>query len=135
MLGSGEMAIVKPFRALRYDERKAGPLESLVAPPYDVIAADERRDLLARSRYNIVHLTLSESEADAARDLAAWQRDGILVRDDEPSFWALSQRYVGPDGVERTRNGLVAALRLERYEKRIVLPHELTHAGPKEERL
>src|SRR5207248_10828904 len=44
-------------------------------------------------------------------------------------------RYVGPAGVERRRHGLVASLRLEPYEKRIVLPHELTHAGPKAERL
>ena len=36
------MADVKPFRALRYDERVAGPLESLVAPPYDVISAEQR---------------------------------------------------------------------------------------------
>ena len=50
-------------------------------------------------------------------------------------MWALSQPYVGPDRVERTRKGLVASLRLEPYEKRIVLPHELTHAGPKADRL
>ena len=37
------MAVVKPFRALRYDEAVAGPLETLVAPPYDVIS-DEQRD-------------------------------------------------------------------------------------------
>ena len=105
MLGSDEMAVVKPFRALRYDERKAGPLDCLVAPPYDVISADERGEYLARSPYNVVHLTLPESEAEAARDLSDWQREGILVRDDEPALWALSQRYVGPDGVERTRSG------------------------------
>ena len=135
MLGSVAMAVVKPFRALRYDERKAGPLERLVAPPYDVISADERRELLDRSPYNVVHLTLPESDAEAARELESWQSDGVLARADEPSFWALSQRYAGPDGVERTRNGVVAALRVEPYEKRIVLPHELTHAGPKEDRL
>ena len=129
------VAVVKPFRALRYDEAKAGPLDPLVAPPFDVISAAEREELRARSQYNVVHLTLPDSEADAARDFAEWQRERILVRDEEPSLWALSQRYVGPDGVERTRNGVVASLRLEPYEKRIVLPHELTHAGPKADRL
>jgi uncharacterized protein (DUF1015 family) len=58
----------------------------------------------------------------------------VLVRDDEPSFWALEQQYVGPDGVERTRRGLVAALKVEPYENRVVLPHERTHEGPKEGR-
>jgi uncharacterized protein (DUF1015 family) len=129
------MADVRPFRAERYDETKAGPLEALVAPPYDVISDDERAQYLARDPHNIVHLTLPESEDQAARDLAAWREEGVLKRDDEPSFWALSQTYVGPDGVERTRNGLVAALHLEPYKKRIVLPHERTHAGPKEGRL
>jgi uncharacterized protein (DUF1015 family) len=45
------------------------------------------------------------------------------------------QRYVGPDGVAREREGFVAALRVEPYENRVVLPHERTHAGPKEGRL
>src|SRR5205085_8068800 len=35
----------------------------------------------------------------------------------------------------RSREGFVAALRLEPYEDRVVLPHERTHAGPKEGRL
>src|SRR4029077_13635038 len=47
----------------------------------------------------------------------------------------LAQEYVGPDGVARRREGFVAALRVEPYENRVVLPHERTHAGPKEGRL
>ena len=128
------MAKVKPFRALRYGA-EAGPLDQLVAPPYDVIGPEEREHYLARSPYNIVHLTLPDSEEQAAHDLREWRERGILERDGEPAAWALSQTYTGPDGVERTRNGLVVALRLEPYENRVVLPHERTHAGPKEGRL
>ena len=40
---------MKPFRALRYDIAVAGPLDDLVAPPYDVISDEQRRDYLARS--------------------------------------------------------------------------------------
>ena len=43
------MAVVKPIRAVRYDESVAGPLERLVAPPYDVIGAEEREELLEPS--------------------------------------------------------------------------------------
>ncbi len=100
-----------------------------------MISPLEREVLLARSPYNIVHLTLPDSEHDAARDLEAWRRESVLVRDEEPAVWALSQSYVGPDGVSRTRNGLVVSLRLEPYERGVVLPHERTHAGPKEGRL
>jgi uncharacterized protein (DUF1015 family) len=125
------MAQVRPFRAERYSL----PLDDLVAPPYDVISDEQRRDYLARSPYNVVHLTLPDSEDQAAHDLARWRDEGVLVREGEDAAWALSQTYIGPDGVERTRNGLVVALRLEPYENRVVLPHERTHAGPKEGRL
>jgi uncharacterized protein (DUF1015 family) len=82
-----------------------------------------------------VHLTLPDSEEQAARDLTAWRDEGVLVEDAAPSYWWLAQRYVGPDGVQRDREGFVAALHLEPYESRVVLPHERTHAGPKEGRL
>lgn len=129
------MATIRPFRALRYDESVAGPLASLVAPPYDVISDSERSQYLARSPHNVVRLTLPDSEAQAARDLAAWREAGALVEDAEPSYWWLAQDYVGPDGIARTREGFVAALRAEPYENRVILPHERTHAGPKEGRL
>src|SRR5688572_26705461 len=128
------MAVVKPFRALRYDETVAGPLETLVAPPYDVISPEQRDELRARSPHNVVRLTLPDSEEEAARELEAWRSDGILV-EEPPAVWALEQEYVGPDGVERTRFGLVASLKVEPYETGTVLPHERTHRGPKEGRL
>jgi uncharacterized protein (DUF1015 family) len=128
------LAEIKPFRALRYDERQAGPLEDLVAPPYDVISPEERERYLAKSPYNVVHLTLPESEAEAGRLFGEWREQKILVPD-EAGFWALSQDYVGPDGVARTRTGLAGSLKVEPYETGTVLPHERTHRGPKEGRL
>jgi uncharacterized protein (DUF1015 family) len=128
------MAQLRPFRALRYSPA-AGPLERLVAPPYDVISPEEREHYLALDPHNVVHLTLPDSEEQAARELSEWQAGGVLEREVEPAVWTLSQRYTGPDGVERTRNGLVVTVRLEPYENRIVLPHERTHAAPKEGRL
>jgi uncharacterized protein (DUF1015 family) len=134
MVRSRPVAEVKPFRAVRYGER-AGPLESLVAPPYDVISPPEREQLAEQSEHNVVHLTLPAEESEAGRLWSEWREDGTLVEEDDPGFWWLSQDYVGPDGVARTREGLVAALRVEPYENRIVLPHERTHRGPKEQRL
>jgi uncharacterized protein (DUF1015 family) len=131
-LSSRTVAEIRPFKALRY---ASTDLADLVAPPYDVISDAARADYLARSPYNVVHLTLPDTEAQAASDLADWRSAGILVEEAEPSYWWLAQRYVGPDGIERTREGFVAALRVEPYENRVVLPHERTHAGPKEGRL
>jgi uncharacterized protein (DUF1015 family) len=129
------VADVRPFRAERYDEAKAGPLDQLVAPPYDVISPAEREEYLARSAYNVVHLTLPDDEQQAARDLADWRAQGVLARDAGPGAWILSQDYTGPDGVSRTRAGLVASLRAQPYDDGVVLPHERTHSGPKEGRL
>ena len=128
------MAELRPFAALRYDEERAGPLESLVAPPYDVLSEHERQAYLEKSSYNVVHLTLPDSEEQAARDFAGWREEGIL-RDEPPAFWALEQDYVGPDGVARTRRGIVASLKAEPYEHGVVLPHERTHREAKEGRL
>ncbi|HEY6016755.1 MAG TPA: DUF1015 domain-containing protein, partial [Gaiellaceae bacterium] len=127
------MPEIRPFRALRYSA-EAGPLQDLVAPPYDVISPQERERYLARSPYNVVHLTLPDSEEQAASDLEAWRRDGVLV-EEEPAVWWVAQDYTGPDGIERTREGFAASLRVEPYETGAVLPHERTHAGPKEGRL
>ena len=107
----------------------------MVAPPYDVISAAQREELAARDPHNVVHLTLNESEEEAGRLFRAWLDEGVLVRDGDPAVWVLEQDYVGPDGVARTRRGVVASLRAEPYGARIVLPHERTHAGAKEGRL
>ncbi len=128
------MAVVKPFRALRYDEAEAGSLEDLVAPPYDVISSEQRAELGSRSPHNVVHLTLPDSDEEAAGRLDAWRASGVLV-EEPPAVWALEQEYVGPDGVARTRFGIVASLKVEPYATGTVLPHERTHAGPKEGRL
>jgi uncharacterized protein (DUF1015 family) len=125
------MADVAPFRAVRY----ARPGPSVVAPPYDVVSAGERDELAARDPHNVVRLTLAASEDDAGRLFRAWLADGVLVRDDEPAVWVLEQSYTGPDGVARVRTGLVASLLAEPYETGAVLPHERTHAAPKESRL
>lgn len=128
------MPTVRPFRALRYNPQVAGPLDELVAPPYDVISAIERHDYLARNPYNVVHLTLPDSEEQAAGDFVAWRDSGVLAAADE-GYWWVAQDYVGPDGVARTREGVAASVPVTPYEDRQILPHERTHAGPKEGRL
>ena len=128
------MPTVRPFRALRYDPAVAGPLADLVAPPYDVISDDERLGYLARNPYNVVHLTLPASPEQAARDLANWRDTGVLAEQAD-RYWWIAQEYAGPDGVARTRDGFAASVPVTPYDEGDVLPHERTHAGPKEGRL
>jgi uncharacterized protein (DUF1015 family) len=127
--------LLKPFRALRFDEGSAGPLDDLVAPPYDVITAEGRERLLARSPWNAVRLVRPDDPEDAARALADWQERGVLVREELPAVWLVEEEYTGPDGVRRTRHGIAARVRLKPYGDGVVLPHEDTFSEPKEARL
>jgi uncharacterized protein (DUF1015 family) len=133
------MADVQPLRALHYDTSVAGPLPDLVAPPYDVIDADQRAALLERSPLNIVAVDLPQADGDpyeaAAALMSEWRERGALVRDEEPAIWAHTQDYTGPDGRARTRRGFFCRVRIEDYGPGRVRPHERTHPGPKEDRL
>ena len=125
------MADVRPFRAVRY----ARPGAAVTAPPYDVIDDGAREALLSRDPHNVVHLTLEPDADVAGHRFRSWLAEGALVRDERPAVWWLEQDFVGPDGVARSRAGLVVSLRAEPYSTREVLPHERTHAGPIEGRL
>ena len=94
------MAHVRPFRAVRYDEQRAGPLASLVAPPYDVLDAAARARYLAASPYNVVHLTLADDETEAA---ALWS---ALARRGHPRARG---RGRSAGGSHRTTSGLTAS--------------------------
>jgi uncharacterized protein (DUF1015 family) len=135
------MAEVKPLNTLRYDGRAAGPLENLIAPPYDVIDAGLRAELLGRSPLNVVEIDLPESPGGgdpyqhAGETFEAWRQQGIVVREPEPAMWALDQLYRAPDGSDRRRRGFFARVRVEDYGPGRIRPHERTHPGPKEDRL
>ena len=132
------MAEIEPIRALHYDLGKTGGLQNVVAPPYDVIDAEQRAALEARSPYNVVRIDLPQGDSpyeQAAAALSSWQADGVIVQDEQPALWVLAQDYTGPDGQARTRRGFLARARIEEYGAGRIRPHERTHPGPKEDRL
>jgi uncharacterized protein (DUF1015 family) len=138
---SAAMADVRPLRALHYDLGVVGSLQSVIAPPYDVIDPEQRARLAARSPHNVVNVDLPEDPLggdpyeEAARLLDLWRRQGAVVRDERPAMWALRQDYTGPDGRALTRRGFFARVRVEDYGAGRIRPHERTHPGPKEDRL
>jgi len=154
------MADVQPLRALHYDLAVVGSLADVVAPPYDVIDATQRAELVARSPYNVIAIDLPQrdvgqepGERDGEQELGerdlggrdiytsaselfeSWQLQGALTRDREPALWAHTQDYTGPDGQPRTRRGFFCRVRIEDYGPGRIRPHERTHPGPKEDRL
>ncbi len=139
------MAIVFPFRALRYNSDLVA-LPDVVTQPYDKITPSMQKDYYARSPFNLVRIILGQrhlddGEADnvyirAAAHFREWRRDGILKADDSPSLYAYTQTFVAPGGsAPVTRRGFVALGKLEDYSENVVFRHEQTLSKPKSDRL
>ena len=138
------MAEIAPLTPLRFDlSRLPGGLASVIAPPYDVISPAEREELAARDPHNIVRLILPEGDGDtkyahAARLLREWREQGFLVRDSQAAFYRYDQTFAPPGDAHApriTRRGFLALVKLAPFTERVVLPHERTLSGPKEDRL
>ena len=138
------MTKVFPFRAWRYSE-KAGPTAQLVTQPYDKIPPELRDSYYSASPYNVVRLVKRKDEAreaaanvyeGAAETLRDWTAQGILEQDVEPGFYAYFQQFRHPDSDRVfTRKGFIGLLEVEDYSAGVVHRHELTHSGPKLDRL
>jgi uncharacterized protein (DUF1015 family) len=127
-----------PFSALRFTHA-AGDLSLLLAPPYDVVDAEDAEELKNRSPHNCVRLILPDGSpgdryVNAAATLQQWTLEGVLDVDPDPSVYVYRQRY-HDDGKPRERIAVFAAVRLTPFGDGEVLPHERTHAGPKKDRL
>ena len=129
----------EPFAAVRYDPDRVR-LDDVVAPPYDVIAADEREGLAARSPFNVVHVDLAlpaegrSGYETARRRFEDWLQEGVLVADPEPGFYVYRMGWRDEDGRPRQTTGVIGALELSAGGGG-VLPHERTMAKPKDDRL
>ncbi len=137
------MVEVVPFHGLLYNEKKAGPLAELVAPPYDVIRPDLQDALYAKNPYNVVRLILGkQNDTDddhnnrytrAAGDFAEWQAQDILKQDERPGFYVYSQEYTF-SGKTNNRVGFFARVKLEDFSAGNICPHEFTLAKAKQDR-
>ena len=138
------MAEVIPFKGILYNTRKIHNLADVVAPPFDVISEQEQIQFHERHPQNIIRLTLGKTTENdtptdnrytrAAECLNRWLSDDIILLDEEPAFYLTSMEFLF-DGNRVTRYGLIALIRLEPFEKGIILPHEKTFSKVKSERL
>ncbi len=125
------MADVRPFRGIRYNPQVAGDLSLNVCPPFDMITPQLQRDLYERSEYNIVRLELArrgqggELYASTPETQRLWLKSGALRQDSEPSIYITEETF-RHRGEPHTRRGLIAAVRVEEYDRGVVLPHENT---------
>ena len=138
------MASIRSFSGLRFTATTQ--LDRLIAPPYDVLSAQQREEYGARDPHNVVHLTLPESKSDdrskyvkyarSAAALSEWRREGVLQPESAPAIYRYTQRFQVP-GSDKTyeRTSFIALLKLEPFESGVVLPHEHTFPKHKEDRL
>ena len=135
------MPDVRPFRGFRYDLGFAGVFSDLIAPPYDVVDADLRARLLAKSRWNAAGVEVPHSDdprveahTAAAREFNGWLSDGVVRQDSARCVYVLEQEFTTEAG-SYTRRGFLARVRLEPVETGRIFRHEETLPRPKAERL
>ena len=131
------MATIKAFRALRYNQEKIN-LEKVIAPPYDVISPDEQNNYYDKDPKNIIRLILAREEdrySASKKYFQDWQLDQSLVRETDEAIYPLEQSFISNDGTVVNRKGFIALIKIEEFEKGIVLPHEKTLSKAKEDRL
>ncbi len=134
---------IRAFRGWRYKVTQGRDAGQYLAPPYDVLSAQDKQRLLARSEHNIVAVDLPhvppkevgpDSAYKASADLLAqWKQAGVLRLDERPCVYAYQQMFAWA-GRNYTRRAIIAAVRGSELGKDVI-PHEHTFAGPKADRL
>jgi len=134
---------VKPFKAFRYNPQVVGDVGRCIAPPYDVISADEQEQLYRKSQYNVAHITKGKTAPGdgeghnvytrAAEYLQKWISEGALKQDDKESIYGYVQDFE-LNGVTFQRLTFIALGKLEDFGK-VVRPHEQVFEKPLLDRL
>lgn len=127
------MVNIRPFRGVRYNQQLFKDLSEVVCAPSDVITPDVQRKLYRQSKYNFVRLDAAlGSDSDECED-ARWQRaaatmekwldNGILQIDEAPAIY-IHDYHFNYLGKQYVRRGIIAAVRLEEWDKMIIRRHE-----------
>ena len=128
----------EPFQALRY--RRNIELHNVCSPPYDVLSDADRLALATQHANNIVLIDMPVSATGNAYEHAAtvlkqWMSDGVMVRDETPSFTLYRMRFTDSTGKPRNVVGVIGALEVVDEGAGGVLPHERTTPKAKTDRL
>ena len=137
------MAVIKPFQGIVYNSEIIKDPADVCTPPYDVISEKEREDFYLRHPNNIVRLDFgkkyeSDTENDNSFTRAAdyfnqWLDKGILIEDPKPAIYLTAVEFEA-NGNNVVRFGMIVRVKIEPFEKGIILPHEKTFSKVKSER-
>jgi uncharacterized protein (DUF1015 family) len=135
------LAIIRPFNAIFYNKNKVN-LDNVIMPPYDIIRDVEQ--YYSRDPYNIIRIDKGREETSdsagcnkytrAKEIMDKWLAENVLLKEEKEHLYVYVQDYF-LDGDKRQMLGFYATIKLEEFDKKIILPHERTHSGPKMDRL
>ncbi|RQD78085.1 MAG: DUF1015 domain-containing protein [Candidatus Syntrophonatronum acetioxidans] len=138
------MAEIIPFRGVRYNLSRISNLSQVITPPYDVIDKNKQKYYYEKSPYNIIRLEYGQifPQDDennnvytrAASEFNGWLEQEILFREEQPALYLYEMDFQ-TGGEQYTRSGIFACVKVEDFDKKVILPHEETLSKPKEDRL
>src|SRR3972149_1552256 len=138
------MADVRPFQGIHYNRSLLRDWRQVICPVYDIIPPEQHEQLYAANDYNFVRLEAGrelpqDTPTDnkytrAAATLEQWLRQGGLETDPAPAIY-VHDHYFSFGGREYKRRGMIARVRLEEWESKVIRPHESTLAEAKSDRL
>ncbi|MHC4982258.1 MAG: DUF1015 family protein [Planctomycetota bacterium] len=134
---------IRPFRGWHYRAGADGDVSPFIAPPFDVLSADDKQALLARSQKNVVavdlpHVPPQDAGPDelyrrAAEVLNEWKAADVLFQEAAPAIYVYEQSFRWA-GKEYTRTALICGVRCSRPGCDVKV-HEQTYPGPSADRL
>ena len=131
------MALVKGFKGVRFNSEKTGGIGGVVCPPYDIISEQQRIGYIEGNEYNVIRLELpkgSDPYNEAGALYRRWLSEGILVREDKDAVYIYEEEFTAY-GQRHSVKGCIVRVKIEEFEKGVILPHEFTLSKAKEDRL
>ncbi|MFL5728708.1 MAG: DUF1015 domain-containing protein [Cytophagaceae bacterium] len=118
------MAEIKPLRPWRYTE-KAGPIQDLISPLFDVVDPLERRALYKKN-FNSIHISVPEKDPEsAAALLTEWKNNKIIAQDYLPAIYVYYQYFKqGTSDHLHCQKGFICNIRLHAWSEQQILKHE-----------
>jgi uncharacterized protein (DUF1015 family) len=133
------MASIHPFRALRPAPETAASVSSV---PYDVVSAEEARQLAAGNPLSFLHVTRSEIDLPPGTDpyansvyelarenLARLREAAPLVLEDGPSLYVYRLRMGSHE-----QTGITGCFSVDEYEQDVIKKHERTRRDKEDDR-
>lgn len=139
-----KFADFRPLRGWRYHTGRVS-MNDVIAPPYDVISPQKQMNLYDRSPFNCIRLILNKPEAGdhensnvytrAKSFYEEWKKQSVLIQEHAESYYLYEQIFHDPETFElKTRRAILGRLKLEPFDKSVVIPHEKTLSKAREDR-